>query len=126
VLVSPAQQGAIVGSEPMAEHAYEVRVSGLLATTEVLEDLGEVEMAAHDVTTVLSGRFADQAALSDFLRLLRAHGLEVLEIRRVVEDTREGPAEDVAEDIAEGVGEGIGEDTVADEDVPGSRQGEPR
>ena len=70
----------------MTEHTYEVRVTGLLATTEVLEDLGEVEMAGHDVTTVLSGRFEDQAALSAFLRRLRAHGLEVLEIRRVLED----------------------------------------
>ena len=70
----------------MAEHTYEVRVTGLLPTIEVLEDLGEVEMAGHDVTTVLSGEFVDQAALSAFLRRLRAHGLEVVEIRRVVED----------------------------------------
>ena len=70
----------------MTEHTYEVRVTGLLPTTEVLEDLGEVEMAGHDVTTVLSGRFEDQAALSAFLRRLRAHGLEVLENRRVLED----------------------------------------
>lgn len=70
----------------MTEHTYEVRVTGLLPTTEVLEDLGEVEMAGHDITTVLSGRFEDQAALSAFLRRLRAHGLEVLEIRRVLED----------------------------------------
>jgi hypothetical protein len=69
----------------MAEHTYEVRVTGLLPTTEVLDDLGEVEMAGHDVTTVLSGRFEDQAALSAFLRRLRAHGLEVLEIRRVLD-----------------------------------------
>lgn len=70
----------------MSEHTYEVRVTGLLPTIEVLEDLGEVEMAEHDVTTVLSGEFVDQAALSSFLRRLRAHGLEVVEIRRVVED----------------------------------------
>lgn len=79
----------------MTEHTYEVRVTGLLPTTEVLEDLGEVEMAGHDVTTVLSGRFEDQAALSAFLRRLRAHGLEVLEIRRVLEDEEpdEAPVE---------------------------------
>lgn len=78
----------------MTEHTYEVRVTGLLTTTEVLEDLGEVEMAGHDVTTVLSGRFEDQAALSAFLRRLRAHGLEVLEIRRVLEDEEPDPAPD--------------------------------
>lgn len=80
----------------MTEHTYEVRVTGLLATTEVLEDLGEVEMAGHDVTTVLSGRFGDQAALSAFLRRLRAHGLEVLEIRRVLENGDEGDQAQVA------------------------------
>ena len=69
----------------MAEHTYEVRVTGLLPTTEVLDELGEVELAGHDVSTVLSGRFDDQAALSAFLRRLRAHGLEVLEIRRVLD-----------------------------------------
>jgi len=79
----------------MTEHTYEVRVTGLLPTTEVLEDLGEVEMAGHDVTTVLSGRFEDQAALSACLRRLRAHGLEGLEIRRVLEDDEpdEAPAQ---------------------------------
>ena len=69
----------------MTEHTYEVRVTGLLPTTEVLDELGEVELAGHDVSTVLSGRFDDQAALSAFLRRLRAHGLEVLEIRRVLD-----------------------------------------
>ncbi len=79
----------------MTEHTYEVRVTGLLPTTEVLDDLGEVEIAGHDLTTVLSGRFDDQAALSAFLRRLRAHGLEVLEIRRVLdgdEDDASDPA----------------------------------
>ena len=69
----------------MTEHTYEVRVTGLRPTTEVLDELGEVELAGHDVSTVLSGRFDDQAALSAFLRRLRAHGLEVLEIRRVLD-----------------------------------------
>ncbi|MFC4787206.1 hypothetical protein ACT8ZV_22205 [Nocardioides sp. MAHUQ-72] len=73
----------------MSEHTYEVRITGLLPTTEVLDDLGEVDMASHDVTTVLSGRFEDQAALSAFLRRLRAHGLEVLEIRRLLDDEPE-------------------------------------
>lgn len=69
----------------MTDHTYEVRVTGLLDEAEVLDELGEVETIGHDVTTVLSGRFADQAALSAFLRRLRAQGLDVLEIRRVLE-----------------------------------------
>lgn len=69
----------------MTDHTYEVRVTGLFDESEVLEDLGEVETVGHDVTTVLSGRFADQAALSAFLRRLRAQGIDVLEIRRVLE-----------------------------------------
>ena len=69
----------------MTDHTYEVRVTGLFDESEVLEDLGEVETVCHDVTTVLSGRFADQAALSAFLRRLRAQGIDVLEIRRVLE-----------------------------------------
>ncbi|GAA2137604.1 hypothetical protein GCM10009844_04820 [Nocardioides koreensis] len=79
----------------MTEHTYEVRVTGLLPTTEVLDELGEVELAGHDVSTVLSGRFDDQAALSAFLRRLRAHGLEVLEIRRVLDGDDE-PAQPAA------------------------------
>ena len=75
----------------MTEHTYEVRVTGLLPTTEVLDELGEVELAGHDVSTVLSGRFDDQAALSAFLRRLRAHGLEVLEIRRVLDGDDDEP-----------------------------------
>jgi len=76
----------------MTDHTYEVRVTGLLDEAEVLDELGEVETVGHDVTTVLSGRFADQAALSAFLRRLRAQGLDVLEIRRVLEtDEDEDP-----------------------------------
>jgi hypothetical protein len=45
--------------------------------------------AAHEVRTVVTGRFPDQAALHGFLHRLRAYGLEVVEIRRVAEGEHE-------------------------------------
>ncbi len=66
-----------------SECAYEVRVTGLVPTKDVLEDLGDVEIAEQEIRTVLSGRFRDQAALFGFLHRLRAFGLEVVEVRRL-------------------------------------------
>jgi hypothetical protein len=67
----------------MVERTYEVRVSGLVPTKDLLDELGDVEIAEHEVRTVFSGRFRDQAALYGFLHRLRAYGLEVVEVRRV-------------------------------------------
>jgi len=70
-------------STQMTDRTYEVRVTGLVPTKELLEELGDVGIAEHEVRTVLSGRFPDQAALYGFLHRLRAYGLEVVEVRRV-------------------------------------------
>jgi hypothetical protein len=67
----------------MDERAYEVRVAGLVPTQDLLDELGDVEVAEHEFRTVLTGHFADQAALHGFLHRLRAFGLEVVEVRRV-------------------------------------------
>lgn len=67
----------------MTERAYEVRVAGLVPTQDLLEELSDVEVAEHEFRTVLTGHFADQAALHGFLHRLRAFGLEVVEVRRV-------------------------------------------
>lgn len=67
----------------MTDRTYEVRVTGLVPTQDLLDELGDVEVAEHEVRTVLSGRFPDQAALYGFLHKLRAYGLEVVEVRRV-------------------------------------------
>jgi hypothetical protein len=67
----------------MSPRKYEVRVSGLVPTEELLEALRGVDIAEHEFRTVLSGRFVDQAALYGFLNLLRSYGLEVVEVRRV-------------------------------------------
>ena len=72
----------------MSDRTYEVRLSGLVPTRELLAALGDAQLAAHEFRTVLSGRFPDQAALYGFLHLLRSYGLEIVEVRRVaaVED----------------------------------------
>lgn len=71
----------------MAERSYEVRVNGLVPTEELAEELaehiGEVRAVEHELRTVLSGHFVDQAELNGFLNLLRSYGLEIVEVRRV-------------------------------------------
>ncbi len=81
----------------MADRSYEVRVSGLVPTKELLQELGDIGIAEHEVRTVLSGRFRDQAALYGFLHRLRTYGLEVVEIRRVAsaEETESPPEAEV-------------------------------
>jgi hypothetical protein len=76
----------------MSDRTYEIRITGLVPTQELLDELGDVEVAEHELRTVLSGHFADQAALYAFLHRLRAFGLEVVEVRRVrgAEETSAG------------------------------------
>lgn len=66
----------------MSGPTYEVCISGQVPGS-VLVDLGEVEVGAPEVRTVVRGRFEDQAALYGFLNRLRAFGLEVIEVHRV-------------------------------------------
>lgn len=63
------------------DRRYEVRVAGLVPMA-VLAGLDEVEVATQELRTVLSGAFADQAALHGFLHRLRSLGLEVVEVRQ--------------------------------------------
>ncbi len=67
----------------MSGRVYEVRVAGEVPTQDLLRELGDAEIVEREVRTVVSGRFADQAALYGFLNRLRAYGLEVVEVRRV-------------------------------------------
>ncbi|NYD40549.1 hypothetical protein [Nocardioides panaciterrulae] len=82
-------------TEPTSPRTYEIRLNGSVAgdtvAEELLEELGDVEVTGQDVTTVLSGWFPDQQALAEFLRRLRAYGLEVVEIRRVAEQDAPPP-----------------------------------
>jgi hypothetical protein len=67
---------------------YEVRVSGPIPP-DVLEQLTDVEVAAQELRTVVSGHFEDQAALYGFLHRLRDLGLDVVEVRRVAAPVEE-------------------------------------
>jgi hypothetical protein len=71
---------------PMSGRIWEVRISGLVPTQDLLEALGHVGAAEHEMRTVLSGTFQDQAALHGFLQQLRSFGLEVVEVRRLAAD----------------------------------------
>jgi hypothetical protein len=87
----------------MADRNYEIRVTGLVPTEELLAELGDVDIAEHELRTVLSGRFTDQAALYGFLHRLRAFGLEVVEVRRIAQpDERTVPEEPEGSDESEG------------------------
>jgi hypothetical protein len=68
----------------MPDTTYEVRVSGLVPE-EVLDDFGDVHVTTWGVSTVLSGSVNDQAALLGLLARLRARGLDVIEVRRVLD-----------------------------------------
>ena len=67
----------------MSDCSYEVRVSGLVPTQQLLAELTCLERAEQQFHTVFCGRFPDQAALYGLLHRLRAYGLDVVEVRRV-------------------------------------------
>jgi hypothetical protein len=73
----------------MSDRVYEVRVAGLVPTRDLLQEFEDAEAVEHEVRTVVTGRFPDQAALHGFLHRLRAFGLEVVEVRRVQPPTHE-------------------------------------
>jgi hypothetical protein len=70
----------------VAPTAYEIRVSGTLPD-DAVADFADVQVMSTDVTTVLSGDLADQAALLGLLARLRALGLNVVEVRRMLRPT---------------------------------------
>ena len=67
----------------MTARTYEIRVSGVLPD-DAAADFDDVRISATDVTTVLSGELADQAALLGLLARLRELGVNVVEVRRVL------------------------------------------
>jgi hypothetical protein len=74
---------------------YEIRVSGMVPE-DLLAEFGEVQVMTTHVSTVLSGDLADQAALLGVLARLRASGLDVLEVRRILAAAVPGDAEAAA------------------------------
>jgi hypothetical protein len=77
----------------MPDMTYEVRVTGLVPE-DALEDFGDVRMTTTAVCTVLSGSVTDQSALLGLLARLRALGLDVMEVRRVLGVPEDGPEEE--------------------------------
>jgi len=80
----------------VAPTPYEIRVSGTLPDDAVAE-FGDVEIVTTDVTTVLSGEVVDQAALLGLLARLRALGLNVVEVRRMLRPPEAEPEAEPAE-----------------------------
>jgi hypothetical protein len=80
----------------MPGQVYEVRVNGLVPTEGLLDELVDVDVARHELRTVVRGSFQDQAALYAFLHRLRAYGLEVVEVHRV--PTPAAPGSDTPSD----------------------------
>ena len=66
---------------------YEIRVAGMLPS-ELLLDFERLSVDPAPVETVLHGPLPDQAALTAFLARLEDFGADVIEIRRLREDTR--------------------------------------
>jgi hypothetical protein len=65
---------------------YEIRVAGLLPP-EALADFERLSASVQPVGTVVHGPLRDQAALQGFLARLEIFGVQVLEVRRLQDDT---------------------------------------
>lgn len=67
---------------------FEVRIEGSVPE-DVLHDLTDVQVVTQELRTSLRADIRDQSELHGFLARLRAYGLEIVEVRRVV--AAEGP-----------------------------------
>ena len=81
----------------MAPTTYEVRVSGIVPDDAIAE-FGDISVTTSSVSTVLSGEIKDQAALLGLLARLRALGLDVVEVRRVLTTPEPAAPETVVPD----------------------------
>jgi hypothetical protein len=70
----------------VASRYYEIRVVGGFPP-EVLLDFERLSATVHQVETVLHGPLQDQAALHGLLARLEVLGVEVLEVRRLHDDS---------------------------------------
>ena len=67
----------------MVDATYEIRVAGAVPEQD-LRDMGAVTLAVDQVNTVLYN-IPDQSALYGLLARLRALGIEVVEVRRILD-----------------------------------------
>jgi hypothetical protein len=79
------------GGQPMTGLDYEIRVTGLVPA-DVLVEIEDVRVAIQPVGTILRGAVVDQAALHGVINRLQGLGLELVEVRRLVD----GPARSCA------------------------------
>ena len=77
----------------MATPHYEIRVSGVLPP-EALLDFEYLTASVEPVETVLYGELADLAALQGLLARLETFGVQVLEVRRLQDETSPAPPPD--------------------------------
>ncbi|WP_235734558.1 hypothetical protein [Nocardioides alcanivorans] len=75
-----SEAGATGRGQGMSGTTYEIRVEGAMPV-DLLSDLGPSLVATHELRTVMTGEFTDQAELHGLLRRIRALGLELVEIR---------------------------------------------
>jgi hypothetical protein len=78
----------------MPPTTYEVRVSGLVSD-DVIAECGDIRVTTTSASTVLSGEVRDQSALLGLLARLRALGLDVVEVRRVLTTPEPVPEDSV-------------------------------
>ena len=69
---------------------YEIRVVGTLPP-EALLDFERLTASVRHVETVLHGPLEDQAALQGLLERLQTFGVQVLEVRRLQDDSQPPP-----------------------------------
>jgi len=65
---------------------YEIRIAGVLPA-EALIDFDRLSASVHQVETVVHGPLKDQAALHGLLARLETFGVQVLEVRRLQDET---------------------------------------
>ena len=65
---------------------YEIRIAGVLPA-EALLDFDRLSTSVHQVETVVHGPLQDQAALHGLLARLETFGVQVLEVRRLQDET---------------------------------------
>ena len=73
----------------VASPYYEIRIAGTLPP-EALLDFERLCASVKHVETVVHGPLADQAALYGFLARLETFGVQVLEVRRLQDESRPG------------------------------------
>jgi hypothetical protein len=71
----------------VADTRYEIRIRGRVSAA-VLDTFDAMESEVEPVETILHGPVRDQAELHGLLRRLQSLGLELIEVRRLPEESK--------------------------------------